>query len=279
MDSNGPPTNTYVLGNDPAELARLDRQAAAIERATRVLLGTAGITPGARVLDLGTGLGHVARLVSELVGPHGSVVGIDRSRDALAVARHRAEAAGLEHLSFIEGDVTGWRAPQPFDAIVGRLVLFHLPDPAAAVRHHLQNLRPGGRFVAIDFDIGSARAEPAVTLVAECLRWVCDAFSSVGASPRIGARLGPILAEGGLQNVTTFGIQPYLPPGDPAAAALLGGVVRSLAKTIVQHGIATAEALGIDTLEARIAAAMQRADAVLLTPTVAGAWGQARAGA
>jgi cyclopropane fatty-acyl-phospholipid synthase-like methyltransferase len=48
--------NAYVLGSDPQELARLDRQAAFIEAPTRLLLQAAGLAPGMRVLDLGTGL-------------------------------------------------------------------------------------------------------------------------------------------------------------------------------------------------------------------------------
>ena len=74
------------------------------------------------------GLGHVARIVGEIVGPTGAVVGIDRSGEALAIARRRVEEAGVRHVSFQEGDVTTWRAHTSFDAIVGRLVLFHLGD-------------------------------------------------------------------------------------------------------------------------------------------------------
>ena len=89
------------------------------------------------MLDLGTGLGHVARLAAELVGSSGSVVGLDRAPQALAVARQRSEAAGEAHVSFVEADVARWRADEPFDAIVGRLLLFHMADPVAAVRQHL----------------------------------------------------------------------------------------------------------------------------------------------
>ena len=216
--------------------------------------------------------------MGEIVGAQGTVVGIDQAGEALAIARQRVEAAGVSHVSFLEGDVTRWRASQPFDAIVGRLVLFHLADQVGVVRHHLQNLRSGGLFVAIDFDIGSSRTEPAVTLATDCLRWVCDAFASAGASPRIGARLGLILDRAGLTNVTSFGIQPYLRPGDPAAPAMLAGVVRSLAGTMIERGIVSAEVLGIDTLESRLADEMARADAVLLPPTVVGAWGSKAAG-
>ena len=269
---------TYVLGNDPQELARLDRQARSIERPTRLLLQAAGIRPGMRVLDLGTGLGHVARMAGEMVGAGGSVVGLDESGDVLAVARRRVEDAGERHVSFVEGDVRSWEASAPFDAIVGRLILFHVPDPVSAVRHHLRNLRDGGTFVAVDFDIGSARVEPAVPLVTEAVSWIMRAFEAAGASPRIGARLGPILTQAGVREVTTFGIQGYLPPGDPAAAQLVAGVIRSLEGAIRRHGIATDAELDLATLESRLGEAIAKANAVLLPPTVAGAWGHVKTG-
>ena len=73
--------------------------------------------------------------------------------------------------------------------------------------------------------------------------------------------------------MTTFGIQAYLPPNDPAGAALLTSIVRSLAPAIIGHGIATAEQLGVATLEQRLAVAAREADAVIVLPTVVGAWG------
>ena len=277
--SNPQRAEAYVLGNDPVELGRLDRQSASIERPTRLLLQAAGIGRGMRVLDLGTGLGHVARLAGELVGPDGAVVGIDASRAALDVARRRVEDAGERHVSFVEGDVRSWRADQPFDAVVGRLILFHLSEPASVVRHHTQNLRPGGRFMAIDFDLGGSRSVPPVPLADVVLEWVIRAFEAAGASPFIGARLGPVLAQAGLRDVATFGVQGYLPPGAPMAARLVVGVARSLAAAIVTHGIATADELGIESLEGRLAESLARADAVLLPPTVVGAWGRPPAAA
>ena len=62
-------------------------QAAILKPITERLLREAGLTPGLRVLDLGCGCGDVAMLAAELVGPNGTVVGIDRSADVLAVAR------------------------------------------------------------------------------------------------------------------------------------------------------------------------------------------------
>jgi hypothetical protein len=60
----------------------------------------------------------------------------------------------------------------------------------------------------------------------------------------------------------------------PGSGALLTGVVRSLAPAIVAHGIATAAQLGLDDLQGRIERETRRVDAVILLPTVVGAWGR-----
>jgi SAM-dependent methyltransferase len=231
--------------------------------------------PGMRVLDLGTGLGHVAMIAGELVGPSGSVAGIDRSEEALTVARRRAAEQGMTHVTFAIGDATVWTAPEPYDVVIGRLLLFHVADPAAVVRHHLANLRPGGAFVAIDFDLGNCRTEPPIAVAQNAIRWVHDAFRASGAWPRIGSRLGTIFEEAGLTQTITYGVQGYLSPRDPAGAPLLAGVLRSMATAIVRHRIATEEEIGIATFEQRLREAVQEANAVILPPTVVGAWGHA----
>jgi len=267
-------TPHYALGSSDAEIARLDAQSAAIEGATRLLLRAAGIERGMRVLDLGTGLGHVATLIAELVGTEGTVVGIDTSARLLVVARERA--AKHPQIKFVQGDVRTWRDTAPFDAVVGRLILFHLPDASSVLKHHVAALRSGGLLVALDFDLGSARAEPAVPLAAEALAWVDAAFRGAGANPVVGAQLGPQLSAAGLADVQTFGVQPYLAPGDPHAPALISGVVRSLVPHIVEAGIATPQQVGIDTLGERIGAALLASRSVLLPPALAGAWGRRR---
>ena len=229
-----------MLGSDVAELARLDHQAAAIAQPTEMLLRAAGIAPGMRVLDLGTGLGHVALMLAELVGPKGSVVAIDQSPAAIEVAVERAAAAGAANVHFAEGDVTTWRDDLAFDAIVGRLVLFHMADPVAVVRHHLAGLKAAGLMVAVDYDIGASRVDPPTPLATRALSWVMAAFTHAGAHPSIGPHLAQIFSEAGVGHVRSFGIQGYLDPHDPTAARMLAGVVRSLHDTIIGAGIADA---------------------------------------
>jgi SAM-dependent methyltransferase len=268
------PTTAYSLGFSDQEIERLDRQSVSIEAATRLLLRASGIQPGMRVLDLGTGIGHVAMLAAELVGPQGHVVGIDNSARLLEVAAWRATAQ--PQLRFVEGDVRHWRDEEPFDAIIGRLILFHLADPVSVMRHHAAALRPGGLLLALDFDLNASRAEPPLPLVDEALAWVKAAFEHAGASPAIGTRLALLLAQAGLADVQGFGVQAYSAPGDPRGPALLNGVVRTLAPQIVAAGLATAQQIGIDTLETRVAEAARASGSVIVLPTLVGAWGRRR---
>ena len=83
----------YEFGGGEDELARLERQGRALAPATRMIFDAAGIRSGMRVLDLGCGPGDVTFVAADLVGPDGYVVGVDRSPEALAQARRRADNA------------------------------------------------------------------------------------------------------------------------------------------------------------------------------------------
>ncbi|HZF79514.1 MAG TPA: methyltransferase domain-containing protein [Rubrivivax sp.] len=270
-EATASPTTRYTLGASQQEIERLDRQSASIENATRLLLRASGIRPGMRVLDLGSGLGAVAALVADLVGPQGRVVGIDNNANLLAIAA--ARFAGRAQLRFEPGDVTSWRDERPFDAIVGRLMLFHMANPLAVLQHHVSQLKPGGLLVVLDFDVGASRAEPPQPLAAQALGWVQAAFRSGGADPAMGTRLAMLLGQAGLAGVQGFGIQGYLAPDDPAGPALLSGVVNSLLPQIVASGVATAAQVDMATLQSRIAQEVRAARAVILPPVLAGAWG------
>src|SRR6267143_5577394 len=99
MTTNGP-TSDYALGNTDAEHERLIWQAARVAPTTERLFREAGIGPGQRVLDVGSGVGDVAMLAARLVGPSGEVVGIERDSHSIARARARATEAGFRNVTF-----------------------------------------------------------------------------------------------------------------------------------------------------------------------------------
>ncbi len=70
----------------------------------------------------------------------------------LEIAESRRVAAGVENFEFVQADVQSLEWSEPFDAIVARLLLFHLPDREAVLRRQLDALRPGGTMVVAEFD-------------------------------------------------------------------------------------------------------------------------------
>src|SRR5271157_5107291 len=105
----------YPPGSE-AELERLQLQARCLEGLTRRLIRESGIRAGMRVLDLGSGPGGVAFLLSEAVGPSGSVVGVDREERSVDLARRRAAEAGYGNVAFAVAGDDSLPAATPFDA-------------------------------------------------------------------------------------------------------------------------------------------------------------------
>ena len=277
---NGPmsmetPGAEYQLGSDAAELERLNRQGTILAPATRTILEAAGIRPGMRVLDLGSGAGDMAFLAAELVGTAGAVVGIECSPQSVATATARAQQAGLGNITFVVGDIHEPAPDGPFDAIVGRLVLMYVPDPAAVLRRQAAELRTGGVVVPIEFDLHTARSLPPTSLVHQSLAWLRETFERAGIQPALGPRLWASLREAGLRPLGMIGIQPFFGPEDPAGPALLAGIVRTALPLIERTGVATVRDVGIETLQTRLTGELAGAGAVFAHPALLSAWGTA----
>lgn len=263
----------YPLKHEPAELERLNRQGSILAAATRTLLETGGIQPGMRVLDLGSGTGEVSFIVAGLVGPTGRVIGIDRSPDAVAMAEARARQKAVGNVAFVEGDISKAVEGGSFDAVVGRLVLMYVSDPAAVLRAQATVLRQGGVAIPIEFDLPSARAIPQTPLVAQVSSWIAACFERSGIHTSLGPRLWTILQEAGFRPRGMMGIQPHFGPEDPGGPALLAGIVRAAFPLIERTGVATAREVMVETLEARLANDLRTRGAVFAHPTLLSAWG------
>jgi ArsR family transcriptional regulator len=108
-----------------------------------------GKRPFQSMLDLGTGTGRLLELFSPL---YVRGVGIDLSREMLAVARANLDRAGVRNAQVRQGDI--YAPPverESFDLVAIHQVLHYLEDPAAAIREAAKLLRPGGRLVIVDF--------------------------------------------------------------------------------------------------------------------------------
>src|SRR5262249_20652021 len=142
----------YVLGTSDRERQRLIRQAAWLRDQTLDAFRWGGIASGMRVLDIGCGVGDVAMLAADLVGPSGSVVAIDRDTDNLAFAKQRAAAGGYSNIDFRAAEIDSFHDAAPFDAIVGRYILLFLPERVGSLKYLMRSLRTGGSVVMVEPD-------------------------------------------------------------------------------------------------------------------------------
>jgi SAM-dependent methyltransferase len=181
----------YALGHTAAELRRLQAQAQLIDPITRRFFTSAGIGPGMRVLDVGTGAGDVAMLLADLVGSAGLVIGTDLSFTAVEAARRRVEAAGYGNIDVRHGDPAELDF-EPFDAIAGRYVLQFMADPGTSLARIARHVRPGGIVVFHELDWDGARSSPVSPTYGQVCRWCSSTIEASGAHIRLGAALRPV---------------------------------------------------------------------------------------
>lgn len=267
----GSSTSDYALGYTHGEQDRLMRQAARLAPVTERLFREAGIGPGQRVLDLGSGMGDVSMLVARLVGPSGQVVGIERDANSIARAKARLAEAGLHNVEFTQTDVSQIASDKPFDAAVGRFILMFLPDPVSVLRHVLRLIRPGGVVAFqeptwIPFLAFSAR----LPLWSTLLTVIHETFLRSGVNPEMGPALYSLFQEVGLPAPSMRA--EWLLDNDPEFSGLicdLFGSVRALAE---QHQVPLEALGGLNTLADRVQAEIAASNSVVSFVPLVGAW-------
>jgi SAM-dependent methyltransferase len=249
----------------------LIRQAKRIAPYTERLFREAGIGPGQRVLDLGSGVGDVSMLLARIVGPSGEVVGIERDASSIARANARIAEAGLRNIGFTQADVNQIASDQPFDAAVGRFILMFLPDPASLLRSLTQLVRPGGILAFQEPSWIPLLAFAArFPLWSELLSAIHETFLRSGVNPEMGIVLYRLFQEAGLPAPAMHMETPL--GSDPNLASLMCDLLSSVRPLIQQHHVSL-EALGtVDTLSDRIQAEVVASNTVVSFVPLVGAW-------
>jgi phosphoethanolamine N-methyltransferase len=121
-------------------------------------LGSA-LRPGARVLDVGSGIGGAAFHLAQAYGA--KVTGIDLAEEMVAIAQARVTQLGLtDSVSFVLGDVLDASFPEPFDVVWSRDAFMHIPDKARLFSRLYSLMAPGGRLVITDYARGRTPGSP-----------------------------------------------------------------------------------------------------------------------
>ncbi|MBO0783372.1 MAG: class I SAM-dependent methyltransferase [Ktedonobacteraceae bacterium] len=244
----------YILGQTSQHDQLMIRQGKLLNSFTRRMLEDAGISQGMRVLDIGCGPGDVSLLAASLVGKEGRVVGVDSSVAAIARAQARAADAGFSQTSFQVADIHQLDDEQPFDAIVGRLILQHVPDPVALLRRLLTRLRTGGVVAFQEYDLSpqTYATLPASPLWEQAQEWCRGAFQRFGRELRMGMKLPGTFVAAGLP-VPQLRYEAAIGTGrDWEGYEVLAAAVRAFLPAILRLGVATAEEIDIETLASRL---------------------------
>ncbi|HEU0104429.1 MAG TPA: methyltransferase domain-containing protein [Mycobacteriales bacterium] len=191
----------YALELTEGEVERYRFMAAQARATEAEAWRAAGIVPGARVADVGCGPGATLLEMADVVGPTGSVTGVDADPAAVATANELIARQGLATASAVVGQAedTGL-APASVDVAVVRHVLAHNGGREQAIVTHLAELvRPGGCVYLVDVELTAGRLRGAPPDAADLMARYAEFHAHRGNDPRIGLRLAELLAAAGLE--------------------------------------------------------------------------------
>ncbi|MGH3692623.1 MAG: methyltransferase domain-containing protein [Pseudonocardiaceae bacterium] len=145
------PVGQLIFDEEIAEQLDARYRTRDIVRRRDLVYQALGVQPGDRILDAGCGPGFFVAELAELVSTAGSVVGVDRSPQMLALATRRC--SGYRNVILHEAEVTSLPV---LDASVDRAlsvqVMEYIPDTMAALAELYRAVRPGGLVLIWDID-------------------------------------------------------------------------------------------------------------------------------
>jgi SAM-dependent methyltransferase len=233
-------TNVYTHGHHESVL-RSHRWRTAENSAGHLL---PLLRPGMRLLDVGCGPGTITMDLAELVGPEGRVTALERTDEALDLARAEGERRAVANVDFVVGDVQGLDvADGSFDVVHAHQVLQHVDDPVRGLREMARVCRAGGTVAARESDYSAFTWFPEVPGLDRWLEVYLAVARSNDAEPDAGRRLLSWARAAGLSDVRA-GSSTWC-YSTPIDRAWWGGlwadriVDSDLARQAVERGIAT----------------------------------------
>jgi ubiquinone/menaquinone biosynthesis C-methylase UbiE len=234
----------YFLGYRQAEQERLQRQAQELAHEARGLFGRVGLAVGERVVEIGCGPQGCLDILSELVGPSGHVVGVERSEEAVGFARQLVADRQLSNVEVLHGDARATGLPRgAFDCATARLILVNVPQPEQIVAEAVALVRPGGAVAFHEADWGAHLCDPPLDAWTRLTEVLHSYSSSNGIDLFVGRRVPRLLRQAGLVNVQVHPLVHVYPPGHGRRTIFLDFVENLSERLVGQRLIAERELL------------------------------------
>jgi ubiquinone/menaquinone biosynthesis C-methylase UbiE len=261
------------MGYTDQELHRLLLQARVLNPMTSRMLTAAGLMPGMHVLDVGCGPGDVTMLAAKIVGPDGSVTGLDRDECALKFGEQRAAADGFENVRFVRGEIIDATFKTHFDALIGRLILVYIPDRLGALQHLLKFVRPGGLIAFVDLELATGSTSlPDIPLFTQVIDWLYAACRAGGIDAHMGRSMYSLFQQAGLPAPSMM-LERHLSAGqDSPIPELLGESLRTLRPVCQKGGVFAPDDVAIDQMILSLKQQVAERHAVMDAAAMVCAW-------
>lgn len=189
--------------------------------------------PGLRILDVGAGTGSLLHPLADLIGPGGSIVGIDYSQTMVDEAVRRLEGSDLP-IEFEQMDACNLEFDDAsFDRAISNIVFQHLPDPERALAEMVRVTKPGGLVSIFEQDWETFIVDSPNR---DLTRRLTLGFTDLIRNGRIGRELFGMFKRSGLEEVS---VAPVNLVFTPEMFLIFVASLQAYLASAVQKGIAT----------------------------------------
>jgi SAM-dependent methyltransferase len=266
----------YFLGYRQAEQERLQIQGRELASEANWLFDQLGLPLGARVVELGCGPRGCLDLLAERVGPQGTVVGLERSAEAVQLARQFVAEHHLDNVEVLQGDAHDTGLPRAsIDLATARLVLVNVPEPEQIVAEMVARVRPGGMVALHEADYVSLLCDPPHPAWSRLMQALETYAQLNGIDLYIGRRVPRLLRTAGLVEVQTRPLISLHPPGHWRRMILWQFAQNLRERLIAQEVLGEAE---LDELSAALKHHLEDPDTLVVSHLYVQVWGRKPAG-
>ncbi len=193
----------YVLGAGEKRARVQNMQQQLLAEDSYAHLENAGLSEGQIVWDIRCGNGCMTEYLAKKVGKQGHVYAVDISSEMLDRARERLKSAGLENVTFIQGDITSMHnlPKETVDLVYTRFTFMHLQNPKAVMGKVLSMLKPEGVLTLQEPAHREIHASKPIEGLAEYRDAVIELGKSNGLDFNLGEKLEDLCKKVGFKAV------------------------------------------------------------------------------
>lgn len=173
------------------------------------------LKPGLRVLDIGCGTGAITKDIANIVGPTGSVVGIDNT--VSFITEGKSLFSDIQNLELLHCDILDFETEEKFDLIVSARTFQWISTVGKAIDKIMTLLKPNGQISILDYNHEMINWLPKIPTSMQnfynmFLMWRKDA----GMNNRIGFDMIDIFEEHGFAQIEVFNADEHYESSNPS---------------------------------------------------------------